>query len=713
MLFVPGLVACQGDGGAGPMPIAPPPPPTANVAGVAALLPPPVPGADPLVQQHGEGVSTTDDGRILVELRPEDITPANPFDLNRRSVIFTPDGAGGYARTVTALDWEEEPGDPVADGEPVALEQFVFAFAGREWDSFQVRQQGVVTFGQPHSDPGDNRWKRARDYEWDFDGGPTISPLYKPLNRGTQRVAQWADRVVITWSTIETGDTGFHIAPGVGPRRRARFQAVLGADGSIRFDYGYVPFADGVVGLFPEVEREEVLVQISDGVDPELPGHLDLLEIAIFDTDREAVIVEFETRGPIPEPAAGSVFSYRLWFDFEEPYWAEDDDRDLRWHVDVRPEGDRSFGHGELLPGETDHRIAILAPIPDWVGLAASVRAEAVQFDDGSFVAVDRLDPVPMEFPDAVLVDLSQSTFWSRQVHREIFHHQVAPATTEIACRVVDVLGDGFDVFWFNTEFRIDLQSPRTPVRTYGGIEGIGKRTRAAPCGEGRLKAVPSYPVWVVQLDERERFDASLYLFAHEFMHTWSAFVSFIGQDGEPETLSDPYCHCHWREELHIPAAFPWGGGLAASIMGGEFWFENGDGTFERTHFGWRHGASWLDLYLMGLAAPEEVPDLTLLRNLTPVDEDRPRGPRTGDREVVTMQQILAAEGPRAPGVEESQQDFNAGFVYLLEPGQLPDQDLLALQGRYRDKVIEHWSHITGGRSQLTTIVEPPAAPLR
>ena len=45
-------------------------------------------------------------------------------------MVFTPDGAGGYARTVTALDWEEDWGDPVADGEPVALKEFAFAFAG-------------------------------------------------------------------------------------------------------------------------------------------------------------------------------------------------------------------------------------------------------------------------------------------------------------------------------------------------------------------------------------------------------------------------------------------------------------------------------------------------------------------------------------------------------------------------------------------------------
>ncbi len=557
VLFVPGVLACQGDPRTSLTPATPSPPETGAVAGVAGLLPPPTPGADLFIQQHGEGVSTTADGRVLLELRPEDITPANPFDLNRRTVVFTPDGAGGYARRVTALDWEEDWGDPVVDGEPVALKDFAFAFGGRGWESFHVSQRGVVTFGAPFEpfDGGDIRFLRAREHVWGLDG-PAISPLYKPLNSGYQRVARWADRVVITWSTIETGDTGVYVAPGIGPRRRAQFQAVLGADGSIRFNYRYVPFADGVVGLFPEVERGNVLVRISDGVDPDLPGHLDLLEVVIFATNRGAVIVEFETRDPIPEPAAQTVYSYRLSFDFDEPYWAEDDDRDLRWSVTVRPGGDRSFWHGELLSSESDHRITVLAPIRDWAGLPASVSAQAAQRDDGSFVGTDRLDSVTMEFPDPD-VDLSQSAGSGDPAHREIFQHQSAPARTEMACRVIDVLGDHFDTFWFNTEYRIDLQSPRTPVGPYGPIEGIGKKRNPPPCGEGRLKAIPVYPVWVVQLDERERFEPNLYLLAHEFIHTWSAYVSFIDKDGEREPLFGDACGCHWREELHLPAAFP------------------------------------------------------------------------------------------------------------------------------------------------------------
>ncbi len=75
------------------------------------------------------------------------------------------------------------------------------------------------------------------------------------------------------------------------------------------------------------------------------------------------------------------------------------------------------------------------------------------------------------------------------------------------------------------------------------------------------------------------------------------------------------------------------------------------------------------------------------------------------DRAALSIEQVVAAEGPRVPPEAEAQKDFNAGFVYLLGPGQTPHPDMLRLHAEYRDKVIEHWSHVTGGRSRMTTTV--------
>ena len=104
----------------------------------------------------------------------------------------------------------------------------------------------------------------------------------------------------------------------------------------------------------------------------------------------------------------------------------------------------------------------------------------------------------------------------------------------------------------------------------------------------------------------------------------------------------------------------------------------------------------------MGLADTSEVPDMFILRNAKPLRADDPDGPHTGQKETVTIEQIVAAEGPREPPVGRAQKDFNAAFVYLLEPGQTPDPEMLHLHAEYRDRVIEHWSHVTGGRSRMT-----------
>ena len=41
--------------------------------------------------------------------------------------------------------------------------------------------------------------------------------------------------------------------------------------------------------------------------------------------------------------------------------------------------------------------------------------------------------------------------------------------------------------------------------------------------------------------------------------------------------------------------------------------------------------------------------------------------------------------------------------VYFLLPGETPDPGLLREHAHYRDRALDHWHHLTGGRGQLTT----------
>ena len=77
----------------------------------------------------------------------------------------------------------------------------------------------------------------------------------------------------------------------------------------------------------------------------------------------------------------------------------------------------------------------------------------------------------------------------------------------------------------------------------------------------------------------------------------------------------------------------------------------------------------------MGLIAPPEVPDFFILRNLVP---GRARTPTVAPSSKptatkVTIQDVIAAEGPRVPDVEHSQRKFNTGIVVVVEHGKNPE----------------------------------------
>ena len=267
-----------------------------------------------------------------MELSPDDTAPANLFDLNGRTLVFTPDGHGRYSRSVQPASWEENIGEPVADGVEIRLQSFMFDFAGRRWGSFFVSRQGLVTFGEPFSysyDDFENRFDTMSETVRKFVTTPTISPLFKPtLGRHAwsdqyaigQHVAASSDRVVVTWVTTEPFDFYVHGAP---PDEPSRFQVVLATDGSIRFSYVDVDLRDGIIGLFPnpQVVKGDLLASVVDETNPDIPGHLDLLNAEIFASNTDAVILEFRLRGDILDPAEGEYYRYSLYFDVDEPYW--------------------------------------------------------------------------------------------------------------------------------------------------------------------------------------------------------------------------------------------------------------------------------------------------------------------------------------------------------------------------------------------------------
>lgn len=140
--------------------------------------------------------------------------------------------------------------------------------------------------------------------------------------------------------------------------------------------------------------------------------------------------------------------------------------------------------------------------------------------------------------------------------------------------------------------------------------------------------------------------------------------------------------------------------------MGGGVWQDNGDGTWTQLRDGYfvpAAGYSYLDLYLMGLISAAEVPDFFILKKLVRVGEDMNGRPIfRAERTKVTIQDVMAAEGPRLPDVDHSQRKFNTGIVVVVEHGHSPSREILERADGIRQQWIEYWATTTGHRASMT-----------
>jgi hypothetical protein len=327
----------------------------------------------------------------------------------------------------------------------------------------------------------------------------------------------------------------------------------------------------------------------------------------------------------------------------------------------------------------------------------------------------------------------------------EAFHYLSLPNPRDLACTVLKALGDRFDFLAYYSDFRVDNQEAGTPSNgplgggpAGGEVTGIGARQRglASYCSAGRFQWQFNQPVYVASNQMQEQppagladtndhnigfymrqlgrrtpdgripaYDYALSQIGHEMGHRWSAFVS--ARVGEEMIPLGP---THWARGLQAPAPFPFQRPTEASAMGGGVWQDNSDGTFTQLdddYYVPATGYSYLDLYLMGLVSPSEVPDFFILRNL--IDEGRDANGRPifrARRTRVTIEDVIEVEGPRQPGVDRSQKQFNTGMVMVVEHGKKPSRELIERADGVRKAWIDYFGTITGHRASMTATVK-------
>lgn len=194
-------------------------------------------------------------------------------------------------------------------------------------------------------------------------------------------------------------------------------------------------------------------------------------------------------------------------------------------------------------------------------------------------------------------------------------------------------------------------------------------------------------------------FNQVINILGHEVLHRWGSRVHFRNESNERDNSLLGRQNAHWSFFLDSDA----------SVEYGSDWRDNGDGTFTAVATDFFY--SPLDLYLMGFYSPEQVQPLTLLNSSTeefnranlPVrGVTIPATPRT-----VTIDQIVAEEGPRIPNEKDSQKEFRFAFIYVVAPNEEPAQEVFNGLRDIRRHFAERFAITTGGKGIATIFPEP------
>ena len=725
-----GLIAAC-DGGDSAVAPAPAPPPAPTPAPAPAPEPEPEPAPPPLDLAAG-GVTTVPAGALIRK-------PANFFDLEGKTLTFSPDAAGAYTVEVGRLLWDA-PGSGGAgtrsrelrdDGAAVNL-PFSFPFGDRVWNRVYVNRNGNISFQRPekgnwpHRDPwaagGMRSVAAAIDSRsavgmeamiavfWAIHDAPTISVDSSPA------------RVVVTWRAVRRPHD-------YAPLGENRFQARLYPSGTVELSYRAVPERDGFVGLFHGRDAGGDILDAMDDPAGDAPGRLDITGMEMVDNG-STILARMTLSENVPQAVAEGEMTYRISLDlggFE-----------CSVVLLVNADGRRGEKHCIPVPRVVGFRVRG-ATIEIWISKTLldgveqfAWRASTYWWGGDGSDHMSEPGRAQVDEPDR---DLDATTGTVAGNLFEVFHYPVFPRTpATVLSFIYERVPPNDEIAVMFTDFRVDdlwnsgggTGPVNAPVQGIGALQA--KPNRGDRYGSDNL-LTSMFPVFLGAENWTEtgvgggrafrNAARGIRWIAHEAVHRWSSHLDFRNpRTGEIEPLWQDSCRCHWNTYLHAPAMFPvWpgysGGSYSeASVMGGEVWVENGDGTFTRNDDGFPlpTGLSALDLYVMGMISADEVPDTFLLSD---VQETNRSGTVRATKVPVRIEDVVAALGPRIPPAEESRKEFRLG-IYLLHPEDRPPRtDLLARAQAVHAATVDYFARATDGRMRVVPSGSPAQAAIR
>ena len=513
-------------------------------------------------QQPGRsiGTITTRDDLVVFELNEDALGRANMFDLEKRTLRFSPVAAGYQVETVP-LQWDSEFGTEMT-GPLVTLRGFSFPFSAKNWDTFTVGVTGSIAFAPlPSAQPGagaaggggaggagaagaGGRGGGVQIGRFDqlqvaagqlLNSQPAICVFMKPRMSGARYVKELADRVVVTWNISEpaAGIQDFTWVPTVN-----RFQAVLHKNGAIEMSYDQLAAKDAIVGLYPLVNAgvEKPIASLKDRADSALPGHLDVTNVRLAAVDGLYLRVTFETRGPAlaeGDPGlTGVTYEFALRKDNAAAYGSRSADADLAWTIRGTTAVGRGSGGGTTGPARyvasgtgvsptvtiKGNTVSLQGVLPKGFNTRDKVLVSARVASGPTGASSDDVAPQSVAIAGVQSAQQDLSALTSKDgafpAVYESFHYLRLPNARDLTCTVIQALGDKFDFLAYYSDFRVDNQEAGTPSNgplgggpNGGAVTGIGAVQRGLEnyCTAGRFQWQFIQPVYVGSNQMQER----------------------------------------------------------------------------------------------------------------------------------------------------------------------------------------------------------------
>lgn len=619
------------------------------------------------------------DGIII--LRADELnSPFNhPFDLAGQSLRLTRKDANTFSVHKEALQFDGNTGSVRAAQSITLPFEFPF-FGGRLKEIYLSPFHGI--FGAAPDTPAFDQYGLLEVAAQPL---PVIAPLLTTPSVAGQtgaviRVRTAADRVIVTWS-IHRGA----IASDV--------QAILFANGDILFSYAAVAgVPSGAIIVSPgrtSLSANAVTIaSVTDAANDAAPA-LDIQSVSI---DEATAVGTIDVRITLAaRPARPARFD--VIFGAEAP---------IRVSYSLLGDGTEEFSTplwGPTLANPAAHvedRTIIFSLLQETIGfvpgqpLPVTVRTSADDAElTATFQAAER--PLMTDFSASdTAVDVS--TIAAEAFTLPAFN---PPGTWREIKAAYGFSDADFDSVAFYQNYDTDIVYYAGAYSMSGnpGVDGIDHRSSSA---NPRLPSL----LHMNRIGFAKNTDAksAARVLMHEFGHLW-LYAFDIRENGANSRVLSP-AGAHPAQYVDTRAAFTVYDADDASTMGGGFFNDHGDGTFTSSKYS-AYGYSWLDLYIMGLAAPSEVQPSFYIAgsSLGPAYFPPERGTFRGTRKNITVDRVVEAMGPRVPAYPATQRRFRVLFVAVEDAGRpLSENDFAQLQ-LYRAAFIEKFAAATGNRA--------------